>query len=79
MCIRDRKNGNRVEIEASIPFLIETSKGKTKLTSPDWFPLSGKQTTAKGGGKDKSEDKGKDEGKDEGKSKDEDKGKDSGD
>ena len=69
-----KKNGNRVEIEASIPFLIETSKGKTKLTSPDWFPLSGKQTSAKGGGKDKSEDKGK--SRDEGKGKDEDKGKD---
>ena len=55
-----KKSGNRVEIEASIPFLIETGKGKTKLTSPDWFPLSGKQTSAKGEGKSKSEDKGKD-------------------
>ena len=71
MCIRD--SGNRVEIEASIPFLIETSKGKTKLTSPDWFPLSGKQTSAKGEDKGKDEDKGKGEGKgkDEGKSSDE--------
>lgn len=43
-----KKSGNRVEIEASIPFMIETGDGKTKLTSSDWFPLSGKQTSTKG-------------------------------
>lgn len=52
------KKGNRVQLEASVPFLIETTGGKTKLTSSDWFPLSGKQSSAK------KDDRKKDGGKD---------------